>query len=58
MDAATALKAIAPPAESALARLLRDRDGGVRLEVCRILQEAGSRDSLLWTDKARSALLC
>lgn len=50
MDAATALKAIGPPAESAVAKLLRDRDWGVRLEVCRILQEAGSKDSLKTLD--------
>jgi hypothetical protein len=51
MDAAAALKAIGPPAEDAVAKLLRDRDWGVRLEVCRILQQAGSKDSLKALDE-------
>lgn len=46
VDAAAALKAIGKPAEKPVSRLLQDRDWGVRLEACRILQEVGTQDSL------------
>jgi|GEM_PF-2850995 len=45
-EAAVALKAIGPTAEGPVARLLKDKDWGVRLEACRILQQVGTKDSL------------
>jgi hypothetical protein len=45
-EAAAALTAIGTPAEGVVAKLLKDKDWGVRLEACRILQQVGSKDSL------------
>lgn len=45
-EAATVLKAIGPAAEGPVAKLLKDKDWGVRLEACRILQQVGTKDSL------------
>lgn len=45
-EAGAALRAIGPAAEAPVAKLLKDKDWGVRLEACRILQQIGSKDSL------------
>jgi hypothetical protein len=45
-DAAKALKTMGPPAEPAVLPYLKDRDGWVRLEACKVLGEIGSPKSL------------
>jgi hypothetical protein len=54
-EAGSALRAIGSPAENAVLKLLKDKDWGVRLEVCRVLQQIGTTDSLKALDAVAAA---
>lgn len=54
--ASKALKAMGPGVEMVVLRYIDDRDWGVRLEVCKILQEIGTKASISFLEQASEGL--